>query len=405
MKHFFRQKHPYLAIILVFAVMMLLGVAQLGSSVNPVPKEMPVILVQNDQGAKLPNGQQMNYGKLIGDKVTGFKPQSGDESAPLLWDNVKTEKDALDAMNHEKAYATVMIPADFTEKLSSLMSPQPQNPEITVYVNQGMNYTGANMVNQILSQMLTGASSQIRDQMLGQLNQKGGTLNVDQAKAFANPIVINTKNINAVGSHSSNGNAPVVLTQLVWFGAMASTIVLFMAAGKATQSGSSLHRLSIRFSQIVMGAVTTAIASLSILLITGGWLGLSIPDYTGIGLFLFFAGFMFFLIQTAVISWLGFAGMPLFILVFFFGLPILTLPAELLPQFSRDWLYSWIPLRFSVEGLRDLFYFRQGLNLSDSEWTLGILGAVGLVLTLCSVLKQSKPKQQVAAELAQPSGV
>ncbi|WP_213650949.1 hypothetical protein [Paenibacillus sp. J23TS9] len=39
------------------------------------------------------------------------------------------------------------------------------------------------------------------------------------------------------------------------------------------------------------------------------------------------------------------------------------------------------------------------------QWTLGILGAVGLILTLCSVLKQSKPKQQAAADLAQPNGV
>ena len=71
MNHFFKQKHPYLAIIAVFAVILLLGIAQLGSTVNPVPKNLPVLLVQMDTGAKLPTGQDMNFGKLIQEKIIG----------------------------------------------------------------------------------------------------------------------------------------------------------------------------------------------------------------------------------------------------------------------------------------------------------------------------------------------
>ncbi|TXK82664.1 YhgE/Pip domain-containing protein [Paenibacillus sp. N3.4] len=292
MSHFFKQKHPYIALITVFLVVLLLGVAQLGSTVNPVPKDLPVLLVQTDSGEKLPTGQEMNFGKMIQEKITTIPGQTG-SAAPLKWTMMRNEQEAIDAMNHEQAYAAIVIPADFSHKLGSLLTPQPDPSSLTVYVNQGMNNTAATMANQVISQMVLGINTQIREQLLAQVSQRGGTLTVEQTKAFASPIIVTTKNINTIGTNSSNGNAPLVLTQLVWFGAMVTTLLLNMASMKATQSGSRLHRLGIRASQLLSGLVITAVASASILLVTGQWLGLSIPNYWDIGLFMFFAGFIF----------------------------------------------------------------------------------------------------------------
>lgn len=397
MNHFFKQKHPYLAIIVVFLVILLLGVAQLGSTVNPMPKNLPVVLVQMDAGEKLPTGQDMNFGKLIQDKITAV-PDLAITVSPLKWTTLASEQEAIDAMDREQAYAAIVIPADFSHKLASLLSPGPQASSVTLYVNQGMNNTAATMANGVLTQILNGVNGQVREQLLAQVSQKGGTLTVEQTKAFATPIVITSKNVNAVGTNSANGNAPVVLTQLAWFGAMVTTILLFLAAGKATQTGSRLHRLGIQLSQLVSGLVVTAASAASILLVAGAWLGLSIPDNGKIFLFLCLVGFAFFLLQTAVVSWLGFKGIPIFVLIFFFGAPVLSLPPELLPSFSHDWLYSWLPLRFSAEGLRDLFYFRQNLNLSSPIWTLALIGAGALVVILLSLLKKhEQPAPKVEA--------
>jgi YhgE/Pip-like protein len=397
MNHFFKQKHPYLAIIVVFLVILLLGIAQLGSTVNPTPKNLPVLLVQMDAGEKLPTGQEMNFGKLIQEKITAA-PAQADTVSPLKWTTVASEQEAIDAMDREQAYAAIIIPADFSHKLASLLSPAPQASSLTLYVNQGMNNTAATMANGVLSQIINGVNGQVREQLLAQVSQKGGTLTVDQTKAFASPIVVTSKNMNAVGTNSANGNAPVVLTQLAWFGAMVTTLLLFMAAGKATQTGSRTHRFSIQASQLLSGVVITAASAASILLVAGKWLGLTIPNYWEMGLFLTFVGFAFFLLQTAVVSWLGLKGVPLFVLVFFFGAPVLSLPVELLPSFSQDWLYSWLPLRFSAEGLRDLFYFRQNLNLSSPMWTLGIIGAVAIVVIFLSLLKKhEQPAAKVEA--------
>lgn len=350
-----------------------------------------------DAGEKLPNGQEMNFGKLIQEKITAA-PAQADTVSPLKWTTMASEQEAIDAMNREQAYAAIIIPADFSHKLVSLLSPGPQASSLTVYVNQGMNNTAATMANGVLGQILNGINGQVREQLLAQVSQKGGTLTVDQTKAFASPIVVTSKNVNAVGTNSANGNAPVVLTQLAWFGAMVTTLLLFMAAGKATQTGSRLHRFGIQVSQLLSGVVITAAAAASILLVAGKWLGLSIPSYWEIGLFLTLVGFAFFLLQTAVVSWLGLKGVPLFVLVFFFGAPVLSLPPELLPSFSHDWLYSWLPLRFSAEGLRDLFYFGQNLNLSSPAWTLGVIGAVAIVVIFLSLLKKhEQPAAKVEA--------
>ncbi|RTE09466.1 YhgE/Pip domain-containing protein [Paenibacillus whitsoniae] len=398
MKTFLRQKHVYIAFVAVFAVILLLGLAQLGSSVNPVPRNLPVILVQQDAGEKLPTGQEMNFGKLLQDKITAAPTQEGAVS-PLQWTVAVSEQEAVDAMNRQQAYGAVVIPADFSRKLLSLTTPQGQPAAAVLHTNPGMNNTAATMVNQILNQMLAGMNGQVREQLLGQIAKQGGTLTAEQTKAFAAPIQLTTTTVNPVGTSSMNGNAPVALTQLAWFGAMVATLLLFMAAGKAAaQAGSVTHLLRVRLAQLLGGAVLSAFAAGSIVLVAGTWLGLAIPDYSETWLFLWFTGFAFFLLQTAIVSWLGLKGVPLFVLVFFFGAPVLALPPEMLPSFSHDWLYTWMPLRFGAAGLRDVLYFGQGLNLNAPMWTLGWIGAAGLVLTVMSAAKrQSKPTASAAA--------
>ncbi|WP_040952786.1 DUF3533 domain-containing protein [Gorillibacterium massiliense] len=402
MKRFFKQKQPYIALVAVFAVILLLGLAQLGSSVNPVPKNLPVLLVQTDEGVKLPNGTEMNYGKLIEDKMTLKETATGGVS-PLIWTKAANEQEARDAMNREKAYAAVIIPEDFSAKLASLMIPTGAPASARIIVNQGMNNSGATMTSQILTQMFTAVNGQIREQMLDQLGKAGATLTAEQTKAIATPVLLTTENINAIGTSSANGNAPVALTQIVWFAAMVTTLLLHFATKNTALDGSLGHRFGIRLAQLLTGAVITAVAAASVLLIIGKWVGLSIPDYNEIGLYLFLICFSFFLIQSAIVSWLGMAGVPLFVLVFFFGAPILSLPPQILPQFSHDWLYSWVPFRFSAEILRDLFYFRQGLNLDQPLAILATIGAVSLVVFLLSALKKrpaAEHEARPAAELA-----
>ena len=101
--------------------------------------------------------------------------------------------------------------------------------------------------------------------------------------------------------------------------------------------------------------------------------GVNIPDYMDTALFLAISSFAFFLMITAVLWVVGFKGIALFVLMLFFGAPLLALPSEMMSPFYHDWIYSWLPMRFMVEGLRELFFFRNGLTWNTSLTALSVL--------------------------------
>lgn len=50
------------------------------------------------------------------------------------------------------------------------------------------------------------------------------------------------------------------------------------------------------------------------------------------------------------------------VLMLFFGAPLLALAPETMCPLYRDWIYSWLTMRFMVEGLREIFFFGIGIT-------------------------------------------
>ncbi|KOS60475.1 hypothetical protein AN161_23075 [Lysinibacillus sp. FJAT-14222] len=71
----------------------------------------------------------------------------------------------------------------------------------------------------------------------------------------------------------------------------------------------------------------------------------------------------------------------------FFGGPLLALAPEMMSSFYRDWVYSWLPMRFMIEGLRELFFFGKGLTWNTSLSVLVWIGAVSILIILASAFK------------------
>lgn len=78
--------------------------------------------------------------------------------------------------------------------------------------------------------------------------------------------------------------------------------------------------------------------------------------------------------------------MPLFILMLFFGAPLLAMAPEMMSPFYHDWVYSWLPMRFMIGGLRELLFFGKGLTW-DSVSHLVWIGAGGLIVMLATALR------------------
>lgn len=382
----FQQKMLYIGLVVVLLVVTLLSFANLGSTVSPSPKDMPVALVVEDKGVQIPGKGEMNFGKTMQEKIVNAPNPNGGDS-PLLWTVYGTEQEAQEAIDHEQVYAALILPSNLSERIVSLQGKNPQSADVKVWINQGKNYSGANLAATVFDKLIAGMNTQLREQMLGDIQARGDVMNTAQAKALATPLVAETTNVNAVGTHSANGNAPMVLTQLVWFGSMISSVFLFLSAGKVQVQG---RRFGVVLGQVVGGAVLISAAVSMALWIAHGVLGLDVPEFGKTWWYMAFIGYCFFLMQTAVLNWIGLKGMPIFILIFFFGAPVLSLPVEFMPAVTRDWLYSWLPLRFSAEVLRDVLYFGKNLNLSSPAWTLGMSAIVGAVLVLLSGMRKGK---------------
>jgi hypothetical protein len=116
-------------------------------------------------------------------------------------------------------------------------------------------------------------------------------------------------------------------------------------------------------------------------------LELHIPQFMDTALFLSVSCFSFFLMISAVMSFVGLKGIALFTLMLFFGAPLLALAPEMMSPFYHDWVHPWLPMRFMVDGLRRLFFFGEGLSWNTALSSLTWIGLGGIVLILASVFK------------------
>lgn len=93
---------------------------------------------------------------------------------------------------------------------------------------------------------------------------------------------------------------------------------------------------------------------------------------------------------SAVLMWLGIKGLPIFIIMLFFGAPLLAMPPKLLSPFYRNWIYSWLPMRQMIEGLRELFFFGKGFGWSHSVQMLTWIALGSFILLISSSFKKVK---------------
>ncbi|MBJ8030983.1 YhgE/Pip domain-containing protein [Bacillus cereus group sp. N21] len=382
-KQFFKQKMILGGVLGIMAAVIIASFAFMGSTVNPIPKDLPIAMVIQDTGVNLPGQGSVNLGDKIKEQILQNK------QSPVKWTFLQTQEDVLQGMKDKKYYAAIVFPAEISQQLVSLTTPKGQQAEVQVLVNQGMNYNAAMVSSQIIDKFIGGINENIRNTLLDQLSQRNMTLTTEQAKLLANPFIAKTELIHPVQARTGNGNIPIMLTQILWITTLISSLVLFIAVQKFTNgrvTGKSV------LSQILAGSVfVTVIASLT-LFIAHTILDVNIPNQGEMFLLLLFFGFMFFLLQSAVLNWIGRVGVPILMVVFFSSMPVLSLAHEFLPDVTKHWLYSWTPFKYSVEAFRSSFFFG-GYGIGSYVQTMGFLGLVSLIIMVLVVFK-GKEKQK-----------
>ncbi|MFC5559414.1 YhgE/Pip domain-containing protein [Ureibacillus thermophilus] len=374
---------PLIALAIIFLFSMTLF-----PSVQPQSKNLPIAIVNEDEGVEIPNQPTMNMGQTIVDMIQESTASTKDEDSVVKWIEVKSNEEVQKGLDDQKYYAALVIPKDFSVKLASLQTPVPSTPEVLIFINQGMNMQAATIAGQVLNGVVDNMNNFVRQQVLAGFEKQGATLTTKQAEILAVPISKKVTNVNEVGTHTANGNAPMILFQPLWMGSLVTAAILFFAVNKMTLA-TRKERLWTKIGQILMATFVSIVIGFGFTWIAGGIVGLNIPDFMDTALFLAVSSFSFILMMLAVFSLIGFRGMLLFVLILFFGAPLLALAPEMMSSFYKDWVYPWLPMRFMIEGLRKLFFFSTEISwdiVSTQVW----IGLTSMIVILATVFKKKK---------------
>ncbi|MFB7118811.1 YhgE/Pip domain-containing protein [Bacillus tropicus] len=376
---------PVVALLVVFIFSLTLF-----PTVQPNLKNLPIAIVNEDKGVEIPNQPKMNMGQTI---VDNMKKTSKSEKEPAVkWVEVKNKESVQKGLNNQEYYAALVIPKDFSTKQASLRTPQPSSPEVEIFINQGMNTAASTMAGQMLNTVVDNMNNNVRKQILEGLKAKGATLTADQVSNVVTPITKKVTNVNEVGKNSANGNSPISLFQPLWIASLASAAIIFIAISKMPIH-TRKENFVLKLNQIVTGAIAALVIGFGLTWIADSMVGLNISNFTDTALFLSITSFSFFLMISAVLSLIGLKGIGVFALLLFFGAPLLSLAPEMLSPFYQDWVYIWLPMRFMIEGLREIFFFGKGLSWSTPLTVLVWIGAVSMVIILVTAFKRSAIKE------------
>ncbi|MGF9769060.1 YhgE/Pip domain-containing protein [Bacillus albus] len=377
---------PVIALLVVFIFSLTLF-----PTVQPQPKNLPIAIVNEDQGVEIPNQPKMNMGQTIVDNMK--KTSKSEEEPAVKWVEVKDKESVQRELNNQEYYAALVIPKDFSTKQASLRTLQPSSPEVEIFINQGMNTAASTMAGQMLNGVVDNMNNTVRTQLLEGLKAKGATVTVDQVSNVVTPIAKKVTNVNETGKNSANGNSPMSLFQPLWIASLASAAIIFIAISKMPV-GTRKESFLLRLKQIITGAVATLVIGFGLTWMADGMVGLNISNFTDTALFLSITSFSFFLMISAVLSLVGLKGIGVFALLLFFGAPLLSLAPEMLSPFYQDWVYAWLPMRFMIEGLREIFFFGKGLSWNTPLTVLVWIGVVSMVIILATAFKRSVGKEQ-----------
>ena len=380
-----KQRFIWIGLAAALLAASLFGLAMMGSVAGAKPKELPVGLVVLDRGTALPDGGTLAVGSDIKERLLAMS------GLPVEWEVFGSEEDARRALDEQRVYGALVLPADLSAGLLSLASPQPEPAVVQLLVNEGMPAQGAQAAKTGLGQAVRGIGSELSRQALAMIGSRTGQqIPVKTAEALLNPIVLKETSVHAAGANNAGGNAPVMLTQIMWMGCLIAGASLYLAAIKAKAAGGK--PAGIVSLQTLFGLIAAGILSGFTVWMATAWYGMAIADAAAVWLFLWLAGAAFFFLQSALLNAIGFPAMALLVLLLFFSVPVVTMAPEFLPPATETWLYQWTPFRFAAEGLRSTMYFGGAGDAEASRTVLWWIAGCGFVVLAAAGLFKPMPE-------------
>lgn len=168
-------------------------------------------------------------------------------------------------------------------------------------------------------------------------------------------------------------------------GAIVISVLLFFAF-RTSNNISVRHRLTAALGQIVMTALTAFVGAFAFVYFMKDVLDFNFNDAHTTATFIALAIMGFVGLILGTMTWLGMKSVPIFFLLMFFSMQMVTLPKQMLPEFYQKYMVDWNPLVHYADMLRSILYLNEVIELNSTMWMLIGFMIFGIVSTMMAAI-------------------
>lgn len=424
-----KNKLLWIAPFALILILMLLSIA-FYPAYNPKPKDLPLAIVNLDEGTSI-QGKSINIGKNFEDRLLKNKSEA------LQWQSVSSEAKARDGLSNQKYFGVIILEKNFSKhalsksqatvmkakqqemedkvksgeippqvaqqmaekmKQSGSNDTKPQAAQLKTIVSEGSGLQGTQIAKKVLEGVSTNLNQQIMKQSLTILDKQNVSIPANEIESLIQPVETQAVTVDKIKDHQGNGNAPFLMFMPVWMGSIVSSILLFFAF-RTSHLVQRSQRVIAALSQIVIAVFTAFIGSFGYIYFMSGVQDFHFdhPNRVAFFVMLAFLGFIGLILGT--MTWLGMKSVPIFFLLMFFSMQLVTTPKEMLPKFYRDYIVDWNPFSNYATTLRQIIYMHHPIELNTTVWMLIGFMLFGIISVIIAafVRKHSDKKAEIPA--------
>ncbi|HDB5779457.1 TPA: YhgE/Pip domain-containing protein [Staphylococcus aureus] len=420
----FKNKLLWIAPIATMIILVIFSLA-FYPAYNPKPKDLPIGILNEDKGTTIQD-KNVNIGKKLEDKLLDS------DSNKIKWVKVDSEKDLEKDLKDQKIFGVAIIDKDFSkdamsktqkvvmdskkeemqQKVASAEIP-PQvvqqmkqkmgNQQVEVkqakfktIVSEGSSLQGSQIASAVLTGMGDNINAQITKQSLETLTSQNVKVNAADINGLTNPVKVDNEKLNKVKDHQAGGNAPFLMFMPIWIGSIVTSILLFFAF-RTSNNIVVQHRIIASIGQMIFAVVAAFAGSFVYIYFMQGIQGFDFDHPNRIAIFVALAILGFVGLILGVMVWLGMKSIPIFFILMFFSMQLVTLPKQMLPESYQKYVYDWNPFTHYATSVRELLYLNHHIELNSTMWMFIGFMIFGAVSSLISAIvrKHSTKRTEV----------
>ncbi|HCG2494119.1 TPA: YhgE/Pip domain-containing protein [Staphylococcus aureus] len=420
----FKNKLLWIAPIATMIILVIFSLA-FYPAYNPKSKDLPIGILNEDKGTTIQD-KNVNIGKKLEDKLLDS------DSNKIKWVKVDSEKDLEKDLKDQKIFGVAIIDKDFSKDAMSKtqkvvmdskkeemqqkvasgeippqvvqqMKQKMGNQQVEVkqakfktIVSEGSSLQGSQIASAVLTGMGDNINAQITKQSLETLTSQNVKVNAADINGLTNPVKVDNEKLNKVKDHQAGGNAPFLMFMPIWIGSIVTSILLFFAF-RTSNNIVVQHRIIASIGQMIFAVVAAFAGSFVYIYFMQGIQGFDFDHPNRIAIFVALAILGFVGLILGVMVWLGMKSIPIFFILMFFSMQLVTLPKQMLPESYQKYVYDWNPFTHYATSVRELLYLNHHIELNSTMWMFIGFMIFGAVSSLISAIvrKHSTKRTEV----------